>query len=300
MPKPTPDNYRRHIIMRRPSNSSGSSNYLSTSSPSVKLSLLGILALLFLNLNASSIILRKSSSSQQQELRSQQEWQPQKSLHKKSSLRNVKHEPTTTTVTHKPSSKRKVCLTETQCNNQRQILNIPPSKYYVGTYPEVYGCYTKNDKLFWSSGGGVPEMAIHPLKGVKERVWCDDIDDNNNDIIYNAVEGEQLIAGGDKYNQKRDAPSSTDDTEDVRVKLHRTNGEKQDDDEEDESEDYGVDIYSKNDIYRMVQETKEGKVNRGKIAWLMRYVFGACERERLCMHDVWVFASNYQSFSLTS
>ena len=284
--------------MRRPSNSSGSSKYLSTSSPSVKLSLLGILALLFLNLNASSIILRKSSSSQQQELRSQQEWQPQKSLHKKSSLRNFKHEPTTTTVTHKPSPKRRVCLTETQCNNQRQILNIPPTKYYVGTYPEVYGCYTKNDKLFWSSGGGVPEMAIHPLKGVKERVWCDDNYDNNNimrDRGRSFLEGEQLIPGVDKYNQKRDAPSSTDDTEDVRVKLHRTNGEKQDDDEEDESEDYGVDIYSKNDIYRMVQETKEGKVNRGKIAWLMRYVFGACERERLCMHDVWVFASNYLS-----
>ena len=192
--------------MRRPSNSSGSSKYLSTSSPSVKLSLLGILALLFLNLNASSIILRKSSSSQQQELRSQQEWQPQKSLHKKSSLRNnFKHEPTTTTVTHKPSPKRKVCLTETQCNNERQILNIPPSKYYVGTYPEVYGCYTKNDKLFWSSGGGVPEMAIHPLKGVKERVWCDNNDDNNNDIIYNAVEG--IIAlGWERLQDDEDYP----------------------------------------------------------------------------------------------
>ena len=228
---------------------------------------MGIIAFLFLNLNASSIILRKSSSSQQQELRSQQEWQPQQSLHKKSSLRNVnKRAPTTaTTATHKSSSRQMTCLTETQCNNQRQILNIPPSKYYVGTYPEVYGCYAKNDKLFWSSGGGVSEMAIHPLKGVKERVWCDYDDDNK--------EGEQLIAGVDKYTQKRDAPS-IDDTEDVRVKLHRNNGENQDD------EDNGNDIKSKNDIYRMVQETKEGKVNRGKIAWLMRYVF-RCMRETL-------------------
>ena len=60
--------------MRQPNNSSGSPNYyLSTSSPSVKLSLLGILALLFLVLNASSIVLRKSPSSQQQEFRSQQQ-----------------------------------------------------------------------------------------------------------------------------------------------------------------------------------------------------------------------------------
>ena len=87
------------------------------------------------------------------------------------------------------------------------------------------------------------------------------------------LEGEQHIAGVDKNNQKRDAPSSTQG-------INTSTGDTEDDDEEDESEDYGVDIYSKNDIYRMVQETKEGKVNRGKIAWLMRYVFW-CMRETL-------------------
>ena len=35
---------------------------------------------------------------------------------------------------------------------------------------------------------------------------------------------------------------------------------------------YGQSKYSKNDIYRMIQESKDGIAKRGKITWLMRYV----------------------------
>ena len=35
---------------------------------------------------------------------------------------------------------------------------------------------------------------------------------------------------------------------------------------------YGQSKYSKNDMYKMIQDSKDGIVKRGKIAWLMRYV----------------------------
>ena len=35
---------------------------------------------------------------------------------------------------------------------------------------------------------------------------------------------------------------------------------------------YGQSKYSKNDLYKMIQDSKDGIVKKGKIAWLMRYV----------------------------
>ena len=35
---------------------------------------------------------------------------------------------------------------------------------------------------------------------------------------------------------------------------------------------YGQSKYSKNDMYKMIQDSKDGIAKRGKIAWLMRYV----------------------------
>ena len=44
---------------------------------------------------------------------------------------------------------------------------------------------------------------------------------------------------------------------------------------------YGQSKYSKNDVYKMIQDSKDGIAKRGKIAWLMRYV--VCFL--LCMYE---------------
>jgi len=61
------------------------------------------------------------------------------------------------------------CLTEEECNSKRQEMNI--ESFFVGEYP-TKGCFIKNERAYFSTGGSVVEMEREDLPGVQERIWC--------------------------------------------------------------------------------------------------------------------------------
>jgi len=142
---------------------------LSTSSTSIKLFCLGIFLLLYLNLNASSII-----------------------LHKKSKSTFISHDyDAPSRVEYKPSTSKRV----------KQHDDIQPRDVD-----------TKDTTI-------LDETAI-------------------NDV-------EKVV----------DTTTTPKDEDDQKITNH-----------------YGQSKYSKNDLYKMIQDSKDGIVKKGKIAWLMRYV----------------------------
>jgi len=65
----------------------------------------------------------------------------------------------------------KTCLTEAQCDAARKKMGI--KHLYVNAYHH-HGCFRKNDKAFWGTGGTAAQMGTTDLSGIQERIWCDD------------------------------------------------------------------------------------------------------------------------------
>ena len=65
-----------------------------------------------------------------------------------------------------------VCMTEEQCDEAAQKLNIPIG-YSNDDFP-TKGCFTKNNVAYWSTGSSstVSSMAEVDLPGVQERIYC--------------------------------------------------------------------------------------------------------------------------------
>jgi hypothetical protein len=71
----------------------------------------------------------------------------------------------------------RACITADECEIKREQLGI--ADYYVGDFP-TKGCFTKNDKAFFSEGTE-EEMSTTDLAGEQSRIWCDG--DSSNDLI---------------------------------------------------------------------------------------------------------------------
>lgn len=65
-----------------------------------------------------------------------------------------------------------ICLTEEQCKAQIELLGY--ENYYVDdtSHIDTYGCFAKNDKAFWGTGGTDLQNAVGELVGIKERILC--------------------------------------------------------------------------------------------------------------------------------
>jgi len=63
-----------------------------------------------------------------------------------------------------------VCMTEEQCDESAQKLNIPIG-YSNDDFP-TKGCFTKNNVAYWSTGNTLGSMAEVELPGVQERIYC--------------------------------------------------------------------------------------------------------------------------------
>ena len=72
---------------------------------------------------------------------------------------------TTTPTNAKPDV---ACLTRTECEEQ---LQNGYTNFYFGSYAD-YGCFAKNNNLFWGVGGTDAQNVISSLNNNKERVWC--------------------------------------------------------------------------------------------------------------------------------
>mmetsp|Transcript_26363 Transcript_26363/g.55240 ORF Transcript_26363/g.55240 Transcript_26363/m.55240 type:complete len:235 (-) Transcript_26363:28-732(-) len=76
-----------------------------------------------------------------------------------------------------------VCYTEEACDAKRKELGF--TTFYVdSTYP-TKGCFYKNDKAFFGTGGTEAAMATEDLPGIQQRIWCDVVgtDDDNLEAI---------------------------------------------------------------------------------------------------------------------
>lgn len=63
------------------------------------------------------------------------------------------------------------CLTQRQCNARRTKQGYSNAVYYVGDY-ETKGCFSKNGRAYFGTGGTVEAMAKEDLAGVRTRIWC--------------------------------------------------------------------------------------------------------------------------------
>ena len=66
------------------------------------------------------------------------------------------------------SDEQTACLTEDECKAKSEEMGMI---FESGAFP-TKGCYSKNDKVFWSQGSE-EEMISTDLPGVQERVYCD-------------------------------------------------------------------------------------------------------------------------------
>ncbi|EJK48552.1 hypothetical protein THAOC_32639 [Thalassiosira oceanica] len=63
------------------------------------------------------------------------------------------------------------CLTQDQCDTRRAKQGFRDDVYYVGDY-ETKGCFSKNGRAYFGTGGTVEAMAKESLAGVRTRIWC--------------------------------------------------------------------------------------------------------------------------------
>lgn len=70
----------------------------------------------------------------------------------------------------RPTGNNKVaCLTQAQCNTKRKEMGL--TQFHTGTWT-TKGCYSKNGKAFFSTGGSTAQMSTTNLPGVLQRIWC--------------------------------------------------------------------------------------------------------------------------------
>lgn len=69
-----------------------------------------------------------------------------------------------------PSTSNKTCLTQSTCEGRQQQMGF--ANFYAGTY-EDFGCFSRNNNLFWGIGGTEEQMSTSDLSKKKERVWCE-------------------------------------------------------------------------------------------------------------------------------
>ena len=85
-----------------------------------------------------------------------------------------------------------VCMTEEQCDDAAQKLNIPIG-YSNDNFP-TKGCFTKNNVVYWSMGNTVSSMAEVELPGVQERIYCPvDMSSGGGDILDSGGK-EEVVA----------------------------------------------------------------------------------------------------------
>ena len=228
------------------------------------------------------------------------------------------------------SISRTACQTQSQCEALLPKLNITSStsttiniNYHVGKFPNIYGCFIKTidtgTTLYWGEGGNMYDNSIWPLSGRKERVWCeytdtstkqqqlltppvdnlrrdDGVGDSQRDGSILNANAVRRTPGGNSNNQM-----TNKENEMTMALMNRMENEvhmnfllQEDEEEEEEEEEsyYGVSINSKHDIYRMIDEIKDGTAKKGKIAWLMRYSC-CCYMIYVCVFKVLQCASTY-------
>ena len=66
-----------------------------------------------------------------------------------------------------------VCLMEEQCRAKFDSMNLSGGIFYTSPDYPTKGCYQKNEKVFFGSGGTVEDMSLTELPGVQQRLWCD-------------------------------------------------------------------------------------------------------------------------------
>lgn len=66
------------------------------------------------------------------------------------------------------------CLTQTECDSQRQAMGV--ANLYVDKNDEypTKGCFKKGENAFWSPGTD-EEVTTADVVGVRERIWCDSV-----------------------------------------------------------------------------------------------------------------------------
>ena len=164
------------------------------------------------------------------------------------------------------------------------------------------------------------DNSIWPLSGRKERVWCeytdtstkqqqlltppvdnlrrdDGVGDSQRDGSILNANAVRRTPGGNSNNQM-----TNKENEMTMALMNRMENEvhmnfllQEDEEEEEEEEEesyYGVSINSKHDIYRMIDEIKDGTAQKGNIAWLMRYSC-CCYMIYVCVFKVLQCASTY-------
>lgn len=88
-----------------------------------------------------------------------------------------------------PISMDIACLTEKDCDEQRQEIGI--ANFYRGDY-RTKGCFIKNGKSYFSAGS-VVDMSEADLPGVQERIWCRASNTNSRVSNTNPVSALQQI-----------------------------------------------------------------------------------------------------------
>ncbi len=90
---------------------------------------------------------------------------------------------TATSLAKSASLTSNVCTTEEACDAKRKELGF--TAFYVDSAYPTKGCFYKNDKAFFGTGGTDFDMATEDLPGIQERIWCDGMstDDDNLEAI---------------------------------------------------------------------------------------------------------------------
>ena len=86
------------------------------------------------------------------------------------------------------------CLTQAQCNNKRKQMGI--TQFHIGSWT-TKGCYSKNGKAFFSTGGSTTQMSTTNLPGVLKRIWCTS---SNSRAGQNIALSTKSMAGGEVIN----------------------------------------------------------------------------------------------------
>jgi hypothetical protein len=72
------------------------------------------------------------------------------------------------------------CIDQDVCFQQAEQLGYADEDFRAGdySYAGLYGCFRKNTKVYWGTGGTDAQMITTEFPGAQERIWCYDVKDN--------------------------------------------------------------------------------------------------------------------------
>jgi len=72
------------------------------------------------------------------------------------------------------------CIDQDVCFQQAEQLGYADEDFRAGdySYAGLYGCFRKNTKVYWGTGGTDAQMITTEFPGAQERIWCYDVNDN--------------------------------------------------------------------------------------------------------------------------